>query len=183
MNTKVRLGYIFTMALIFVSACCACPPLTGRNCIDFEDQAVGSRYDVGDSFTSAGVLMDVIAVGSYDNWAEITAGNQTTATGNDLRPQNVGVRFNLPSSASDVTMNFADFGGNTLLLINGDSFSTSGHTRVIEYEGQTVGGVLITVTATQQGNNWRGSAMMRGSISSLTIVGQELWIDDVCYMQ
>ena len=183
MKNKVIFFTGSIVILLLLDGCCACPPVTPRECIDFEDQTVGTQFHVGESFTASGTVIDVVAVGTSDNYAEITPGSQTTASGNDLRPKGVGVQLNLPASAYDVTMNFADFGGTTQFIINGDSFSTSGHTRVIEYDGQNIGGVLVDVTAIQQGNNWYGDALLQGAISSLTIVGQELWIDDICYMQ
>ena len=167
---------------LLVGGCCDCPP-PKISCIDFEDQAVGGQFNVGDSFTASGVTIDVVAVGVHNNRAEITDGQYTPASGNDLRPLNVGVAFNLPGTAYDLTLNFADLGGNSQLLINGDAVSDPLIRRVVDFDGQTIGGVLVGVTAAQQGNNWFGNVALTGSISSLTIVGQELWIDDVCYKQ
>ena len=169
---------------LLLGGCCLCPPTpVSPSCIDFEDQAVGDQFNVGDSFIASGITIDVVAVGVYDDRAEITGGPYTTASGNDLRPLNVGVKFNLPASSFDVAMNFADLGGRSQFLINGAAVSTPSVNRVIEFDGATIGGVLVTVAAIRQGNNWYGDVSLSGSINTLTVVGQELWLDDVCYMQ
>lgn len=169
---------------LLVGSCCVCPPPAGeRACIDFEDQAVGSQYTVGNSFVASGITIDVVAVGAYSNRAEITAGNYTTASGNDLRPLNVGVQFNLPPSARDVTMNYADLGGNNQFLINGASVANPAINQVIEFDGQTIGGVTVSVTTATPGDSTRGDVALNGTINSLVVVGQELWLDDVCYVR
>lgn len=182
MTHKSSITYVLFAATISLGGCCTCPP-PKVSCIDFEDQVVGSRFNVGDSFSASGVAIDVIAVGVYDNHAEITDGQYTPAPGHDLRPMNVGVSFNLPASAYDVTMNFADLGGKSQFLVNGSGVTDPLINRVVEFDGQTIGGVLVSVAGAQQGNNWRGNVTLTGAVSSLTIVGQELWIDDICYKQ
>lgn len=160
---------------------CACCQGDGA-CIDFNDLAQGTTYPIGSAFTSAGINMNVSALNpGVGGEVEVTNGANTTGSGNDIRPNNSIVSLTLPPSTNGATFQFADFGGDNELRVNGVTLTGPGQNRMIDFDGASLGGATVAVSASQSGNNWTGSVAITGPINALSIGGQELWIDDLCY--
>jgi hypothetical protein len=95
-------------------------------------------------------------------------------------PSNVNLNFAFDYPLSEITLKFADFGGNSNIKVNGDFRNVGG---IELLNGTTIGGVQITVNATNPSNNennWVGFITLSGGINEFVLGGQELWIDDVC---
>ena len=43
--------------------------------------------------------------------------------------------------------------------------------------------MTVSVTTAIPGDSTRGDVALNGTIDSLVVVGQELWLDDVCYVR
>ncbi len=161
------------LLVLLVAGCCA----------RFEDAAPGTQYSVGQTFYTSGTNITV----EQFQWSDMiwTAGGHAKidnhgyarGTGNDINARNVNLRFNFDYPLKKIALKFGDLGGNNNIRVNGD-FRNLG--RLVTLDGSTVGGVAVTVNATQQGANWYGIIVLDGTIREFSIGGQELWLDDVC---
>lgn len=149
--------------------------------LDLEDLTVGTQYNVGDTFTTGGVLVtaeDFTFAGGVtfnlgfaevqDNIASLSGG-----TDNELEVNNILLDFAIAPTTS-LSLNFGEFGGNLNLRINGafanfENFSS--------LNGASLGGVGIAVT--NGFGDDRGVLSLSGSITDFAIGGQELWIDNI----
>ncbi len=152
-------------------------------CVRFEDVAPGTQFAVGQTFYTSGTNLAVErfqwANGSWttDGKARIDAGTRAGGTGREINANNVNLRFKFDYPLKKITLKFAELGGNNNVMVNGD-FRNVGN--LVALNGTTLGGAAVTVTATQQGNNWRGVIVLDGAIREFSIGGQELWLDDIC---
>lgn len=153
-------------------------------CVRFNDLAPGTTFSaVGTSFASNGQTMTTEQFfwgngqPSTSGSVNIDSNNYPQGGGNALRFNNMSVRFPT-GSAKWIKMKFADLGGNTNVTVNGERRNVG---RLITLNGQMIGGQQVTVTGTQSGNNWIGEFKVEGDITSFSMGGQELWVDDVCW--
>jgi hypothetical protein len=168
-----------------------CVPEPGEfpeeGCITFDR----SRFPVGKTytlppginvFTEAGVTMET---------REFQWGNNTWTSGgfaivddqqlaggseNDLNTNNINIEFTFPRPVEYLHLLFGEYGGNLNFSINGDF---SNFDNFNEIDGASIGGADIAVTG-GFGND-QGEIESKGEIRTLTMGGQELWIDDVCW--
>ena len=103
--------------------------------------------------------------------------NHAQGTGLNMNARNANLNFQFNYPLSEVILKFAELGGNINLRVNNDFRNVN---NLIDENGSTIGGVNVTVTAVQQGNNWYGEMSLNGAINDFAIGGQELWLDDVC---
>ncbi len=152
-------------------------------CIDFESQIPGTRYNVGETISEPEADIKVEQFqGANGNWtstghAKVDKRNFPQGTTTDINANNVNLRPK-HESAEKITFKFSELGGNNNIDINGDFRNVSDLTGL---NNATVGGAEITVSASQQGNNWYGAMTLEGNISEFAIGGQELWVDNYCY--
>jgi hypothetical protein len=154
-------------------------------CDSFETLKVGDRFNVGE--TASASELD-ISVGQFQ-WgdgiwtssghAEIDGNNYTNGSGRSIRANNVNLEFQHIYPVTEIRLQFAELGGNNNITVN-DVFSNVGD--IVDLDGTYLGGVELTVDASQSGYNWIGQLTLRGNISSFSIGGQELWIDDYCFI-
>ena len=176
-NNQTR-SYLFTVLFLtlFVTGC--------SNCIDFSGQTVGTQFPVGQSFTENNIAVDVEqyqwpnGTWATNGRAEVKGTNLAQGTGNEINTNNVNLKFNFNYPGRKIVLKFAELGGNNNINVNG-TFQNVGD--LINLDGTNIAGNQVTVTATQQGNNWVGSLIVDGSITSFSIGGQELWMDNVCF--
>jgi hypothetical protein len=157
--------------------------LSGCNTIKFNNLTPGTRYEVGDVFTSdkIDIVVEPFSWGSqwtYDGTARVDDRQYSGGSGIDMNTCNVNLLFEFDYPRDEITLKFADCGGNNNITINSEFLNFG---RIIELDGQVIGGVSISVTAAQDGNNWFGELILTGVIDLFKIGGQELWIDDVHY--
>jgi hypothetical protein len=147
--------------------------------IDFEDLTLGTEYNVGDTFTSAGVQItgeeffslsgDPITGGS------VTVGNGGIAGGAGLELgwiDNINLRFNFGAPLDGLALQYGEFGGNINLEINGTLVNVENFADI----DPTVAGTSIFALDTGVGT---GSLFIIGNINSFAIGGQELAIDNI----
>lgn len=152
-------------------------------CVKFEDAAPGTQYAVGQTLYTSGTNLSVEPFQwSNMNWtsgghAKVDNKGYARGSGNDINANNVNLRFKFDYPLKKISLKFGELGGNNNMLVNGD-FRNVGN--LVTLNGATVGGVAITVNATQQGANWYGVIVLDGAIREFSIGGQELWLDDVC---
>ncbi len=171
-----------------LSGCCTlfpatCPPPTSA-CVDFDDLTAGQNFTAGTAFSSRNT---VVALEPFQwgngtwtggNHARVDTRQYAGGSNLDVNANNVNLHF-LPDCPVDrVTLRFGELGGNNNLRVNGQ-FSNIAD--LVTLNGTTLGGVQISVTASQQGNNWYGTMSFDGQIRDFAIGGQELWLDDVCF--
>ncbi len=152
---------------------------------DWEDMTLGNSYYVGDVFTS-----ELVTVAGQDFiWSDGTptsggytqVGNSGLAGGSGLEMQvnNINLNLDLGGTVGYMEILFGEYGGNLNLEINGDFHNFDDFVAI---NGLTIGGVDVFVT-NGYGDDYGVLALSANtdSISHLTIGGQELWIDDICY--
>ena len=160
-----------------------CAPTEGHGptCINFEDPALGSTYNVGDTFMDSGATMTVQPFQwSNGNWhaggqASIGNAGQAGASGQEVAVNNVNLGFAFPALPDTVMLNFGEFGGNLNLEVNGvfQNFED-----FADVNGAVVGGTQVTVT--NGFGNDQGTLKLVGEVHSLAVGGQELFLDRVC---
>ena len=183
-----QLWTALSAAALSLSGCCTlfpstCPPPTTA-CVDFDDLTAGQNVAAGTAFSSRNTVIALEPFqrgnGTWTGGNHARVDNRQYAGGSnlDINANNVNLHF-LPDCPVDrVTLRFGELGGNNNLRINGQ-FSNIAN--LVTVNGTTLGGVQISVTANQQGNNWYGTMSFDGQISDFAIGGQELWLDDVCF--
>ncbi len=157
-------------------------------CVDFEDPALGSTYNVGMTFTDSGA--DVTGApfewsgGTWTNngYAEIVlaAGGWCDAGGSaqELLINNINMDFVFPALVENgLTVAFAEHGGNVNISINGDHKNVEDF---ISVDSTFVGGVYVTCTGPGCTGSGQGTLTLDGTITQFSIGGQEFCIDDVC---
>lgn len=171
---------------------CAC--LTGNaladGVVDFESITPSTQYgaafgtSVGDLiFTEGGV--DVRAVGFGTAFSIGTVGGFTDSEfpTTPMTLSNISLLFEPGlingSAPTSVSFEYADFGGNEELGINGTVFTFNDFASA----APTLGGASVTVTSTPFTSGNKGLVTISGiPITSLEIGGQELGIDNVTFV-
>jgi hypothetical protein len=160
-------------AIIFLSGCC----------VKFSNLTPGDTYNVGDTITTsqADIIVEQFQW-SNGNWttsgsAKVDDRNYGQGSGNDLNANNVNLSFQFDYPLDKITLKFGELGGNNNIRVNGAFQNVP---NLIDLNGNSISGVQITVSASQQGNNWYGTMELNGVIDEFAIGGQELWLDDVC---
>ena len=150
--------------------------------VDFDDLTHGATYNVGDTFTTSGVVVTaeeffLLPSGSTTGgYAEIQSGAHARGAGYEVFANNINLSFDFGSPCDGVSLMYADLGGpggNINLEINGslanvDLFSnlpaTLGGTSIFTTPGDT--GALFVIGVV-------------GTVNSFKIGGQELCIDNI----
>lgn len=163
----------------------ACPCNGGTSaltCIDFDTLNLGDQYAVGDSFSVGSVTVKFVEFEwsngtlTSNGFAEVQDGGMAGSSGNEMLVNNINLAFDFGGTVSSVTIAYGEYGGNVNLDVNGDFQNVDDF---IDLNGAVVGGATVAVTVNASGE--LGTIEITGSIQTVTIGGQELWIDDVCY--
>ena len=159
-------------------------------CIDFESMLLDKIYYVGDSFTDAGVNIDVLSFqwgsGSWTSggYAKVVDDGYAGFSGNEINTNNVNLGFTFNSPLKELSLNFGEYGGNLNIQVNGEFKNVQNFDDI---DGTTIGGVSISVI-NGLGND-KGRLILSGEMDifsfqekefTFLIGGQELWIDHVC---
>ena len=152
--------------------------------LDFEDLPMGSSYNVGDVFFSAGTRLEIDDF-QWDNGIWTSAGyaridNLGTAggMGQDMILNNVNLVLD-PSGwgvTTRIDLLYGEYGGNLNIEINSDFRNFQDFADI---DGLTIGGVLVTANDFGPAGNSTGELLLEGVVQTFSIGGQELWIDDV----
>lgn len=172
---------VATIVFVIGAAYPAMAVLGPNDCVDFEDLTPTTVYNVGGTFADSGVI---VTMGDYQwtNGTWTSAGFTSVETtglagsaGNEMQVNNITLDFDFGRDVEDMTIRFAQLGGNINLTINGDFRNESD---VMALDGQLIGGTLVKVFF--DGTTDNGIVVITGVVASFAIGGQELWIDDVC---
>lgn len=157
-------------------------------CIDFSDLPVGMEFKFGDTFTTSSVTVSVEpfifddgTTSESDASAEATVetGGFAGSAGNEMMLNHVNLRFDFSAPVNGLSLRFGEFGDGDLQLnieINGDFVNFE---RMFDIHDEVIGGVKVSVPSGGFGNDM-GVLVLTGKISSFSIGGQRLWIDDLC---
>lgn len=174
---KNYLTISFSGAALFLVSC---------SCLNFNDLSSGANYNVGDVLTTSGTtfLVEKFQWGNL-NWTSdgeltVTPGNKAGGSGPELNTNNVNLNFQIDYPVNEITLRFADYGGNSNVRINGALKNVND---IMSLNNSTISGVTVTISGNVTGGNWVGSIKLEGIISDFAIGGQEFWIDDICWQK
>ena len=154
--------------------------------LDFEDLALGAMYDPPagpdpDSFVTNGVTVNVLdfvfssGTSFGGGFTEVENSGLAGGSGNELEVNNVNLGFDFGGPVQTVGIVFGEYGGNINFEVNGDFHNVQNFQDL----PAIIGGATYNVTP----GSGAGSTMtIQGLINSISIGGQELWIDDVRYV-
>ena len=161
--------------LFFVMLC----GLVHASVITFEDLTLTDTYHVGDTFISGGVQITGeeffwLPTGSTDTGeATVSANGDAGGAGQEIWCNNINLSFDFSfASFEGVSLQYGDLGGNVNLEINGVQHNVQDFPSL---DGMTIGGVTVTVVDT----GVKGAIFATGPVTSFSIGGQELAIDNV----
>ena len=103
------------------------------------------------------------------------SGGLAGGTGQELAVNNVNLNFDFGRPVRSISLLFGEYGGNLNIEINGDFRNFDNFTDI---DGAIIGGVQVSVI--NGFGNDAGRLELEGVISSFSVGGQELWIDEVC---
>jgi hypothetical protein len=155
-------------------------------CVVFDLLSLGSIFTTGAAFTEGAVVMKVgpfqwvSGIYTWNGYAEVDGGGAAGGSGQDLRLNNVTVSFDFGGPVNAIRSAVGEYGGNINLEVNGSLWNFDDFSKL---PGTSLGGVSVTsvVTPTTFPTGEVGYIELVGPITSFSIGGQELWIDDVCY--
>ena len=149
MKNKISTIFFITICSL-ISGCCS----------NFSDLSVGTTYTVGQSIVTSdlNILVEQFqwsnANWTSDGFAKIDNRNYANGSGYDLNANNVNLKFLFDYPLTEISLKFGELGGNCNIDINNDFKNIED---LITLHNTQLGGVVIKVIATQQGNNWYGS--------------------------
>lgn len=145
----------------------------------FDDLAYGATYGVGKSFASNGVsVTPEVFHYVWGQWtsgghARVDAAGNAGGTGHDVMANHVGLRFGFGGPVRGASFRFGEY-GRINLEVNGDIAIADD---LANLNGVVLGGVTVGVSNV---SGARGKVNLTGTIDTLMVGGQELWLDDVC---
>ena len=156
-------------------------------CVDFEDLAPGSDYQIGDTFTTGGINAKV-----HPHAGDVQANVEAyglAGTGNEMNPNNVAVEFDVTSAgfgpAVRAKFDYFEAGGINVMEVNGSVINFPHFFDFAPLNGSTwstaLGSVTINVTSFAVPGAFEGTVVVVGDIQSLRIGGQELFVDNMCF--
>lgn len=113
--------------------------------------------------------------GSSFNFARISV----APTGQSLELNNVMLMLDfspVPSSISEVSMEYRDLGGSENLQVNGSAVQIG---NLETFSASVAPGVELYLTRTPIPGGVRGKMLIRGTISAIALGGQEFFIDNL----
>lgn len=151
--------------------------------MDFEDLILGSKYYVGDIFTTSGVQITGEqfwpSSGPPTTTGQVMVGDACMANGSGYELgyiSNINLRFNFGIALSGLALQYGEFGGNLNLDINGDFQNFE---NFADINGSTIGGTSVFAMDTNTPGDCAGALFVVGQINTFAIGGQELAIDNV----
>ncbi|RZN35678.1 MAG: hypothetical protein EF813_08410 [Methanosarcinales archaeon] len=153
----------------------------GSTTIDFEDLPPGTKYNVGDAFTTPSIPVTVKQFqGGDEGWTsdgytQIENSGQAGGSGNEMVVNNVNLDFDFDfgTPKKSLSLLFGEYGGNSNIRINEDLRNFNSFADI---NGLMIGGVHVTVI--DHGDN-TGILTLTGTTEQFAIGGQEFWIDNV----
>lgn len=159
----------------------ACDRLT------FGDLVLNTVYGQGAVFTSEGVAItvgphawNVGPCGAPYGTGTITVVSDHGACGlgKELLFNNASAAFDFGGPAREIVIPYGEYGGTVSLSVNGDCQVAENFAGL---DGATLGGVAVTVFDFGQPGQSCGVIRLGGVVNTLSIGGQELYVDGVSY--
>lgn len=191
---RIRLAVLVAAALPALAALGTPSASAQVTCLGFEPPlALGDQFGApaghnpGDyAFTDGGVDVYVdkfqfVGGGTAFNVAEIAVCPVAMGFNQSARPNNIALDFDFLSlgvAVKQVRFKFADLGGLENLGVNGQLYVGD-----IGSAPAVLGGARVTVSSTPLSPPSRGKTglvTVSGTVKSLRVGGQELWIDQMC---
>lgn len=147
-----------------------------RNCIDFEEEPVGTKYEADAIFTEDGYDFKIDKFQGGDPLATISDEGRAGHLGQDLHLEEAVIvgKFDCMEAFS---VHYGQYAQGVTVSINGDSVTVNA---LESLDGQTLGGVLLTVTFDLVNGGKRGVLEGIGQFEELIIGGVNLYIDHLC---
>lgn len=155
--------------------------------VTMRDLINGTQYNVGDEFMTEGVAFSVsefydlpgnCVANVRNGFIQVVAQGQACQAGKELNVNNATLNFNFGAEVSDVLVPFGEYGGTVLVKINGDCEVVENFS---DLNGTFLGGVAITAFNFGVPGQSCGVLRLGGTIETLAIGGQELWLDNISY--
>lgn len=175
-------------ALALVAAAATVTP-AAATCMNMQAPAPGTSWGVGPMVTFADGIVRLRGF-QWMSGIITTAGVATAVVSNhasgsptqELNLNNINLVVRTLSAPTMAKFNYADFGGNVNLMVNGAGSNTGD----LDASPATLGGVAVTVTRTNMFGFHFGTVYLDGSATGTTIDrfgmgGQEFFVDDVCW--
>ena len=150
-------------------------------CTGFEDLNLGSAFKVGEKFVtsrmnvSVGQFVFSDGTSTSGGAAYVTTQGMAGGYAKEIQVNNVSLNFYFDFPPNGVSILFGEYGGNLNININGEFVNFENFADV---NGRVIGSVMISVL-NGDGKD-AGFLNLSGAIKSLSVGGQELWIDNVC---
>ncbi len=152
--------------------------------IKFEDLPLRATFPNGSLFTADGVLVSVndfyfgpggCVTPFTGGAAQVQDNGHACRSGHELAVNNVNVAFDYGVPLLGLIIYYGEYGGNVNLEINGHCHN------VLNFADlpPMIGGVAVTVMDNGVPGQSCGRIVLDGPITSVSIGGQELWIDDI----
>jgi uncharacterized repeat protein (TIGR01451 family) len=154
----------------------------GAATIDFEDLPLGDEYEVGDTFTTSGIPVNVEpfqwsnGIWTSNGYTKVVNGGHAGGAGNEMVVNNVNLDFGFGTPIESFSLLFGEYGGNLNIEVNGDLRNFENLDGI---DGLTIGGVGVSVIGGSGGD--KGHLILTGAIEQFAIGGQEFYIDDVSF--
>jgi len=142
-----------------------------EECLDFEAPNVSTNYRDGATFFEDGLKLKIIGGMRIEN--DQAAGH----FGKDASFSSGGFQVDL-GCANQVSFHYGEYGGDIRINVDRDSARVSDMT---DLDGQTLANVTFSVTSQTVPGGTTGTVTLTGELASLTLEGEELWIDHLCH--
>jgi|JI10StandDraft_1071094.scaffolds.fasta_scaffold53811_4 hypothetical protein len=175
------------MKILFCAlALAASASSAAASCLDFDSTPAGTAQGVGPVvalpdgnvslrrffWLGGGSTVAGVATVVASNWAAGSAPHE-------LNLNNINLRVDVITAAATTTatFNYADFGGNVNLRVNGVLANVNDLSGVPAF----LGGAAVAVTRINMFGYHFGTVMITGALTDFAVGGQEFYVDDVCW--
>lgn len=169
----------------FVDQISYCPECGELRRSAFDDQVVGTQFEVGDSFTSGSATHTLRAFSPPGADCRILDAGGVATIGNGLlacqQAREIGLNnildeIDFGEPITWLALGYGEFGGNVNLSINGECRNADNFD---DLSGELIGDVFVWAVDYGDPGQSCGTLYAVGSIEEFCIGGQELWIDNI----
>lgn len=186
MNTHIHRYTFLAIAALLVAL--VAMPTSASQCVKFDSLAAGAVWGSSTGHLSGDVVHVESGIRVSVHFFQYPGGGGTfndaivdtawqTSSPNSINTNNINLGFDfagLPSLPSQVAIKFRDLGGFENVAVNGSPI------QVGELANGALPGVSWTVADFPTAGGRVGKLTVQGSIHSLLVGGQELWVDTLC---
>ena len=150
-----------------------------RDCIDFEEETLGTVYQTGESFIEDNITLfiDKFSGGSGQGTGTITDIRRANHLGQELHLEDAALTLINAPCIQTMRFHFGQAQPGTELVINGESAILQS---MADFDSLTIGGASIEVVHEPVSFGIRGVVTITGQINEVTIGGLDLHLDHIC---